>query len=53
MIVGRKKMRQGALPGGANQEPFESCTFGYKVKATDFQGPLLQARQQTKPSAET
>lgn len=41
MIVGRKKMRQGALPGGANQEPFESCTFGYKVKATDFQGPLL------------
>lgn len=30
------------MPGGSNQELFESCTFGYKVKATHFQGPLLR-----------
>lgn len=41
MIAGRKKNEVRCLAGGANQEPFESCTFGYKVKATGFQGPLL------------
>lgn len=25
-----------SLPGGSNQKLFESCPFGYKVKAIDF-----------------